>query len=51
MKDMDNPLVKAATSTDNLQKKIKLLNAAMLGAAIPADVVNKFLNGFLFEQE
>jgi TP901 family phage tail tape measure protein len=51
MKDMTNPLAVAATSTDNLQKKIKLLNAAMLGAAIPTDVVNKFLNGFLFEQD
>ena len=45
LEGFDNPISKAAAGTDNLTKKTKLLQAAMLGAIIPTAVLQGYLNG------
>ena len=42
---MDNPIAKAASGTDDLAKKTRLLNAAMVGAIIPTAMLQSYLNG------
>jgi TP901 family phage tail tape measure protein len=45
LEGMDNPLAKAAILTDDLTKKTKLMNAAILGAVIPTAMLNAYLFG------
>jgi hypothetical protein len=45
LEGMDNPIAKAAILTDDLTKKTKLMNAAMLGAIIPTAMLNAYLFG------
>jgi len=51
LKDMNNPLAMAAAGTEDLAKKAKLLEVAVIGAVIPAGLMNKFLYGFAFESD
>jgi TP901 family phage tail tape measure protein len=45
LEGFDNPIAKAAAGTDDLTKKTKLLQAAMLGAQIDVAILQGYLNG------
>jgi TP901 family phage tail tape measure protein len=45
LEGFDNPIAKAAAGTDDLTKKTKLLQAAMLGASIDVAILQGYLNG------